>query len=180
MSTKAEFPTLTHRRAAEAIVDFSIGLPVQAVLLVNSCARGTATPESDLDIALLVDPELPASERQWLDHGWRQRYENDSVFRELERLSRFARVHLDIIDGRWVPEPSFSAVSAFIFAFVPPWSGNGARARTRLEKCGARCGSKSRRILDWRPRRCSSGSSGNTPVGSATGRFGPCSGGSSS
>ena len=60
MSTKPEFPTSIHRRAAEAIVDFSMGLPVEAVLLVNSRARGTATPESDLDIALLIDPELTA------------------------------------------------------------------------------------------------------------------------
>jgi hypothetical protein len=105
MSTKPAFPTSVHRRAAEAVVDFSIGSPVQAVLLVNSCARGTATPESDLDIALLIDPELPSGERQLLDQAWRQRYENDSVFRELERLSRFARVHLDLFDGRWVPEP---------------------------------------------------------------------------
>ena len=61
---KPEFPTSVHRQAAEAVVDFSIGLPIQAVLLVNSCARGTATPESDLDIALLIDPELPDRERQ--------------------------------------------------------------------------------------------------------------------
>ncbi len=105
MSTKPEFPTSIHRRAAEAIVDFSMGLPVEAVLLVNSCARGTATPESDLDIALLIDPELTARQRQLLDHAWCQQYENDSVFRELERLSRFARVHLDLFDGRWVAEP---------------------------------------------------------------------------
>ncbi len=105
MSTKPEFPTLIHRRAAEAIVDFSIGLSVEAVLLVNSCARGTATPESDLDIALLIDPELPTKQRQSLDDAWRKRYENESVFRELERLSRFARVHLDVFDGRWVPQP---------------------------------------------------------------------------
>ncbi len=105
MLTKPEFPTSIHRRAAEAIVHFSIGLPVEAVLLVNSCARGTATPESDLDIALLLDPELPARERQSLDQAWRRRYENDSIFRELEGLSRFARVHLDCFDGRWAPEP---------------------------------------------------------------------------
>jgi hypothetical protein len=100
---KPEFPTSVHRQAAEAVVDFSMSLPIQAVLLVNSCARGAATPESDLDIALLIDPELPDRERQLLDQAWRQRYENDSVFRELERLSRFARVHLDFFDGRWVP-----------------------------------------------------------------------------
>ena len=83
MSMKPEFPTSVHRHAAEAVVDFSIGMPIQAVLLVNSCARATATPESDLDVALLIDPEMPDNERQSLDQAWRRRYESDSVFRDL-------------------------------------------------------------------------------------------------
>ena len=140
MSPKPEFPSSVHRRAAEAVVDFSSGLPVQAVLLVNSCARGTATPESELDIALLIDPELPDRERQSLDQAWRQRYENDSVFRELERLSRFARVHLDLFDGRWVPEPWDDGGGPDAFEIeignrvahsVPLWEGGSAFADLR-------------------------------------------------
>ena len=65
------FPTAVHRQAAGAIVDFAMASPVQAVVLVNSCARGTATPESDLDIALLIDPGLPAEDRQLLERAWR-------------------------------------------------------------------------------------------------------------
>ncbi|MSV28897.1 MAG: nucleotidyltransferase domain-containing protein [Bryobacterales bacterium] len=105
MTAKLEFPTPMHRRAAEAVVDFCLVLPVQAVLLVNSCARGTATAESDLDIALLIDPEMSTGERRLIEQAWRERYGNGSIFRELEGLSPFAGVHLDIFDGRWVPEP---------------------------------------------------------------------------
>ena len=104
MSRAPEFPTSIHQEAADAIVDFSMSLPIQAVLAVNSCARGTAIPESDLDIALLIDPEMSASDRKLLDQAWNQRYSSEPVFRELERLSRFARVHLDVFDGRWAAE----------------------------------------------------------------------------
>jgi predicted nucleotidyltransferase len=85
-STPVVFPTLLHGQAAEAVVEFSMRSEVEAVVLVNSCARGTAVPESDLDVALLVDPAL------------------SSVFRDLERLSRFSRIHLDLFDGVFRPE----------------------------------------------------------------------------
>jgi hypothetical protein len=104
--TKLHFPSDAHLQAAVAVVDFSKqSTAVQAVLLVNSCARGTATEESDVDIALLVDPMLPVEERQSIERQWRYWYENNSVFRNLERLSRFSRVHLDLFDGQWTPEP---------------------------------------------------------------------------
>lgn len=141
MPTKLKFPTSIHRRAAEAIVDFSIGLSVEAVLLVNSCARGTATSESDLDIAFLIDPEMPARQRQSLDVAWRKWHENESVFRELERLSRFACVHLDLFDGRWVPQPwddgggpdSFEIEIGNRVAYaVPLWERSSAFANLRI------------------------------------------------
>lgn len=102
---KPHFPSSVHGQAAEAVVDFSKrSTAVQAVLIVNSCARGTATEESDLDIALLVEPMLPVKEREFIEREWRSWYENNPVFRDLERLSRFSRVHLDLFDGQWAPE----------------------------------------------------------------------------
>ena len=59
--TPVVFPTLLHGQAAEAVVEFSMRSEVEAVVLVNSCARGTAVAESDLDVALLVDPGSPPS-----------------------------------------------------------------------------------------------------------------------
>jgi predicted nucleotidyltransferase len=104
MPTRPQFPTTLHKQAAEEIVDFARTLAVHAVLLVNSCARGVATAQSDLDIALLIDPALSVSERQSLDRAWSERYRSAPIFRELEHLGRFSCVHLDFFDGQWTPE----------------------------------------------------------------------------
>lgn len=104
MPTRPEFPTAIHKQAAEEILNFATALPVHAVLVVNSCARGTATVQSDLDIALLIDPKLSEAERQQLDRAWNERYRNAPIFRELEQLGRFSCVHLDFFDGQWTPE----------------------------------------------------------------------------
>lgn len=103
--TPVVFPTLLHGQAAEAVVEFSMRSEVEAVVLVNSCARGTAVPESDLDLALLVDPALSAEHRRSMEASWKAWYESRSIFRDLERLSRFSRIHLDLFDGAFRPEP---------------------------------------------------------------------------
>jgi predicted nucleotidyltransferase len=86
------------------VIEFATRSEVEAVVLVNSCARGVATPESDLDLALLVDPTLSAEHRRSMEESWKAWYESRSVFRDLERLSRFARIHLDLFDGEFRPE----------------------------------------------------------------------------
>jgi predicted nucleotidyltransferase len=104
-SAPVAFPTLLHGHAAEAVVEFSMRSEVEAVVLVNSCARGTATAQSDLDVALLVDPALSGDHRRSIEASWKVWYESRSVFRDLERLSRFSRIHLDLFDGAFRPEP---------------------------------------------------------------------------
>lgn len=67
MSTHMRFPTAVHEQAAQGVVDFfAAHSQTRAVLLVNSCARGRAVPESDLDVAVLVDPAMPSGEQQSL------------------------------------------------------------------------------------------------------------------
>jgi predicted nucleotidyltransferase len=69
MTNQPGFPTALHQQAADQIVAFFRTQPqTDAVLLVSSCARGTATPESDLDIAVLVSPTLAHSE-VWKKEG---------------------------------------------------------------------------------------------------------------
>jgi predicted nucleotidyltransferase len=88
-----------HEHAAEAIVDFFLARPqVDAVLLVNSCARGIATPDSDLDIAVLVAPKLDVSDQAALEHRWQTFYNTHEVFQRLRRPGRFTGVRLDLID----------------------------------------------------------------------------------
>lgn len=100
------YPTLAHENAARAIVSYFLQLPeTAAVLLVNSCARGRATPDSCLDMIVIVEPELLAQHSQRLNENWLSFYKTDPHFTALAQAGRFAEVHLDIIDGRYTPIP---------------------------------------------------------------------------
>ncbi|MBV8830134.1 MAG: hypothetical protein JO108_12980, partial [Acidobacteriaceae bacterium] len=137
MTSEPTFPTPVHRQAAQIVIDFSMSLPVETVLLVNSCARGTAIAERDLDIALLIRPDLSLERRRSLERMWRQCYEDDPVFRELERQSSFARLHVHYFDGQWRPErwddggvpDSFEIeIGNRIAHAIPLWEGSDAFA----------------------------------------------------
>jgi predicted nucleotidyltransferase len=104
MDFKLSFPTPQHQQVAEIAGEFFAARPeVDTVLVVNSCARGQATPESDLDMAILVSPATSAQamrdlEAQWLAYA--SAHEHVSAFKQ---HSRFSAVHLDVIDGRYEP-----------------------------------------------------------------------------
>jgi predicted nucleotidyltransferase len=98
------FPTLTHQRAAEAVIDFFRPHDhVEAVLVTNSCARGTATSESDLDMAVLISPDTSTTERLGLEKSWQAFSASEEVFDVLRQAGRFTGVHLDLLDGRFTP-----------------------------------------------------------------------------
>ena len=130
------FPTPIHRQAAENITDFfSPHAATRGVLLVNSCARGVATPLSDLDMAILIDPDLEDGARRQLEADWLAHYAQQPVFEQLRQLGRFSGVHLDLITGRWVPEiwdegggpDSFEIEIGNQVAYaVPLWQRDGA------------------------------------------------------
>ena len=135
-----EFPTRLHQQVAEAVVEWHRDSPAEAVLLVNSCARGTATAESDVDVAILVSPDLPVADRQAMEAAWGRRYRSGPLFREFEKNGRFARVHLDIFDGRWEPArwDDGGGPDAFeievgnrVTHAVPLWEGGAAFAELR-------------------------------------------------
>ena len=105
MTKNFAFPTPTHQQAAETICAYFSARPqTDAVLLVNSCARGVATPLSDLDMAILVNPGLGAAGKDELENEWLQFYRQQPVFDRLRQLGRFSGVHLDLFDGEWTPE----------------------------------------------------------------------------
>ena len=63
MTFTPKFPTKLHQDTAELIKDYFLTFTsVDTVLIVNSCARGKATPESDLDFAILVKPGVTKDE----------------------------------------------------------------------------------------------------------------------
>jgi len=95
------YPTEQHKQAAQAIVDYFENRGyVDAVLLTNSCARGKATPDSCLDIAVLVQAHasIPEIERVWDSY-----YQSEPVFNELRGVGQFAEVHLSITSGDYRP-----------------------------------------------------------------------------
>ncbi len=98
------YPSEQHRLSAEAIVGHFRGEPdVDAVMQVGSCARGKAEPSSCLDIAVLVRPEVLATERTELERGWEEYHRAQPIFREGEKLARYSFAEVDFIDGVFLP-----------------------------------------------------------------------------
>jgi hypothetical protein len=85
------------------VVSYFANTPgVAAVLLLNSCARGMGTPQSDLDVAVLVDGLTPVGIER-LQTQWEGLYATDAALQRLCKLGRFTAVHLDIIEGSYSP-----------------------------------------------------------------------------
>jgi len=83
-----DFPTPVHAQIAQDAVDFFADrLGVEAVLVIASCARGVAVPESDLDMVVLVDGSV---DRTAFEGQWRSRQQPITV-------------HLDVVDGVYEP-----------------------------------------------------------------------------
>jgi predicted nucleotidyltransferase len=139
---RSPFPTPAHQAVAEAIVDFFRGKPgVDAVLLVNSCARSMGTPESDLDLAILVDPTLPAEARVQLEQAWRCDYAAQPVYQHLRASGRFTGAHLDLIDARYEstvwddgggPDGFELEIGNQVAYSLPLWEGNRAFADLKI------------------------------------------------
>ncbi|MHB0859376.1 MAG: hypothetical protein ACYC5M_17645 [Anaerolineae bacterium] len=100
-SRQPAFPTDRHRAAAESVVDrFSADQRVQAVLLVASCARGVAVPESCVDITILVAPnDLPVLRAEWPEIE--AFLANDPACRALAEMVPWSSVDLDLSSGEF-------------------------------------------------------------------------------
>jgi hypothetical protein len=67
------YPTPQHAEAADILVKHYREQPgIDAVLLVNSCARGKGTPDSCLDIAILVPDGADAADLEVYEHHWHE------------------------------------------------------------------------------------------------------------
>ena len=101
----AAYPTTEHQRAAEAVLEFYCSRPdVEAVLLVNSCARGkVSTPESCLDMAVLVPAGVSDAEMEAMSKQRQDFFASHVEFERLKQHGRFAVLHLDYFNGCFVP-----------------------------------------------------------------------------
>jgi predicted nucleotidyltransferase len=104
MTYKPSFPTMLHQDTAELVRDYFLAISnVDTVLVVNSCARGQAVPESDLDFAVLVKPETTRIQIENIETAWLSYSVNQPTFLKYKKSSQFAHLHLDIIDGSYTP-----------------------------------------------------------------------------
>lgn len=104
MTSSLKFPTKLHHDAAEAATEYFLNTPaIDTVLIVNSCARGQAVAESDLDLAILVPPTTSLDEIRKMEEAWLSYSANTPAILKFRQSSPFAHVHLDIIDGRYTP-----------------------------------------------------------------------------
>ena len=134
MQIKPAYPTPEHQAAAKAITDhFSFNYKIDAVLLVNSCARGRATRDSCLDIVTLARPEAERSSFEELEAGWNAFEKSSRAVRDLYRVGKYSVVHPDFISGVFTPGEQDEAagpddfelqVGNFLAYSVPLWQGS--------------------------------------------------------
>ncbi|MCW3122954.1 MAG: nucleotidyltransferase protein [Flavipsychrobacter sp.] len=97
-----QFPTELHKSATTAVRDFFTEQEnIDTILLVNSIARGKGTPDSDIDIAILVDQGIGNAEIQALENKWLEFYNSESTISSYKQSNRFAQIHMDIIHGEF-------------------------------------------------------------------------------
>lgn len=134
MLLQASYPTPEHQAAADVITDFFVSnYKIDAILLVNSCARGKATRDSCLDIVMLAKPDFSRSQLKVLEAGWLELEKTDRTIQELYKTGKYSVVHPDFIHGVFVPyEQDESAgpdnfevqVGNFLAYSVPLWEGS--------------------------------------------------------
>jgi hypothetical protein len=143
MELRAVYPTPEHQHAAEAIVEFfTTRCEVDAVLLVNSCARGKATQDSCLDMIVLAQPDILQARRAAWQTRWDQFEQSDAALEQLRHAGKYSVVHLDFIDGVFTPEERDEAAGPdgfelgpgnFLAYSVPLWQGSDYLAQLKRE-----------------------------------------------
>ena len=98
------YPTPEHQRAAEAIVEFFTTIPeIETICLICSCARGTASRDSCLDILVLGRPEVMSTAQAGIHEAWDEFYTTAPVFQKLTAVGKYAHVDLEFSDGHFLP-----------------------------------------------------------------------------
>ncbi len=106
MRIAAKYPSEEHERASKTIASFFSAFPdVEAVILTGSCARGKATRDSCLDIAVLVPSKVLSTKKAVLEKQWCKFYEKEAVFKKLRKVGKYSHVDLEFIDGCFAPKP---------------------------------------------------------------------------
>ena len=98
------FPTELHKQAVGVIEHFFHDQQnIDTILIVNSLARGKATPESDIDIAVLASEAISNTALAELESNWLDFMNANSTLKQFKKLGKYAHIHLDIFDGIFEP-----------------------------------------------------------------------------
>ena len=141
MLLHAKYPTSEHQTAAEVIVEhFVSNYKIDAVLLVNSCARGKATRDSCLDIVVLAKPDVSRSSLSAMEADWEKFEKANSEIKALHLVGKYSVVHPSFTDGVFLPREQDEAagpddfeveVGNFLAYSVPLWQGSDYLAQLK-------------------------------------------------
>jgi len=100
------FPTTRHERACESVIDhLASDRRISALLLTCSCARGQASPQSCVDMTVLVRPE---HHRQFVAETWpliEQFILEDGACQALQASVPFDGIDIGLSSGQFRPGP---------------------------------------------------------------------------
>ncbi len=140
---RAKYPTTEHEKAAEATMSFFAGQPgVESVNLTCSCARGKASQDSCVDIAVLISPNLTEECRSALEERWNDFYKSEGVFHTLHQVGAFSHVDLEFITGEFTipyhgwtsgPDAFELEIGNYLVYTVPLWQRGDRFERLRAE-----------------------------------------------
>ena len=96
------YPSIYHQKAAEKFAAFFYTrFGVDAILLVNSCARGKASPDSCLDLAVILTPAAFKPARAVFENDWEAFYHHEPVFADLEKCGVHPNIEPYFCDGNF-------------------------------------------------------------------------------
>ena len=131
---ESTYPTPQHQKAADIITEHFVShYNIDAVLLVNSCARGKATRDSCLDIIVLAKQGEGNSRLGELEAGWLELEKSSDAIQNLYKAGKYSVVHPDFISGEFVPVEQEEAagpdsfeleVGNFLAYSLPLWQGS--------------------------------------------------------
>jgi hypothetical protein len=143
MQLQAKYPTPEHQTAANTIVDYFVSnYKIDAVLLVNSCARGKATRDSCLDIVALAKPDQSRSSLRGMESDWEAFEKSNQAIQALYQVGKYSVVHPGFTDGAFAPHERDEAagpddfeveVGNFLVYSVPLWQGSDYMAELRQQ-----------------------------------------------
>jgi predicted nucleotidyltransferase len=132
------YPTPQHALAADVITAFFTDRPgIESVLLTNSCARGKASRDSCLDLAILARPEWLSANLAPAEREWEEFVSGNDAIQALGRTGKFSHVHLGFADGVFTPTEQDEAgppdsfevgIGNLLVYSVPLWERNGRSA----------------------------------------------------